>query len=41
MPYATGQVHAEKTTKSKAEAQLRLLQGLEHAGIRVKVRDRK
>lgn len=27
---STGKIHAEKTTKDKAEAQLRLLRGVEH-----------
>ena len=27
---ATGQVHAEHTTRPKAEAQVRLLRGIEH-----------
>ena len=35
---STGKVHAEKTTKEKAEAQIRLLQGVEHG---MKVRGKK
>ena len=35
---STGKVHAEKTTKAKAEAQLRLLRGVEHG---MKVRGKK
>lgn len=35
---STGKVHAEKTTLAKAEAQLRLLRGVEHG---MKVRGKK
>ena len=35
---STGKVHAERTTKAKAEAQLRLLRGVEHG---MKVRGKK
>lgn len=29
----TGFIHAERTTKAKAEAQVRLLHGIEHGGL--------
>jgi hypothetical protein len=31
---STGKVHAEKTTKAKAEAQLALLRGIEHGTLK-------
>ena len=31
---STGKVHAERTTKAKAEAQLRLLRGVEHGTLK-------
>lgn len=33
---SNGRVHAERTTKEKAEAQLRLLRGLEHETIKLR-----
>ena len=31
---SSGKVHAERTTKAKAEAQLRLLRGVEHGTLK-------
>lgn len=31
---STGKVHAERTTKAKAEAQLALLRGIEHGTLK-------